>query len=236
MTETNPLPTDRATVREAPLREDLAVCAGCGGKVYKLSLHFYERCSFCGSRKLRRNSKRPQVCRMCVVKFCRYIPEGKTTCTKLVKKTKPVSKTRLARAGKGLHHLCFECQNWKQPQCRSKRGLALACNKFVVIPPSLPSIEPAALAQCNPSGRNKVSMKKSINVTLLRVSPLLAAWIRLETGKMQGHVGAATLARAVLEGVRKSKVDLSSAAGEEDITALIQTLLTTATTTTKEVK
>jgi hypothetical protein len=79
-------------------------------------------------------------------------------------------------------------------------------------------------------------MKESINVTLLRVSPELAAWMRLETGKMRGYVGAATLARAVLEGVRKSKVDLSSAAGEEDITALVQTLLTAATTTIQGVK
>lgn len=144
--ENNPLPIIPATVKEAPLPEDLVVCAGCGGRTSKLSRDFYH-CKFCGCRKAKRNPKRPQVCRGCIRTYCRYIPEGRTTCKKLVKPIKPASKTRLKTAGKGLNHICGECVfmptipdiiaawNGKHtPACVGKKALSRACNKFVANP------------------------------------------------------------------------------------------------------
>lgn len=153
-TESNP-PTNDVTVPETPLSEDLCVCAECGGRVFRISRHLYEACLFCGSRKRRRNPKRPKICRTCSRTYCRLIPQGRVTCKSRVRLLKPVSKTRLATAGKGLGHICEECQlfptlsiltecwNGKRDHpCIGKRARSLACKNFVTAIKPAPRREP----------------------------------------------------------------------------------------------
>ncbi len=80
--------TDRRGTKEKPLPEDIAVCAGCGGRIFKVSRHFYEQCAFCGSRKAKRNPIRPQVCRTCAKTPCRLIPQGRVTCDSRIARPK----------------------------------------------------------------------------------------------------------------------------------------------------
>jgi hypothetical protein len=222
-------PTDRPSVPETPAPGDVAVCAGCGGRLYKLSRNFYESCAFCGSRKHKRNPKRPLVCLTCLRNGCRLTPQGKTRCKDLVKRTKPVSKTRLATAGNGLGHLCGECNlfptpadliasfhGWKSHPCEGKKAESRACKKFVSAPPSLlPTLQPA-LSQCNRS-----EMKKNKPITLLYVNPATAEWMKSQAAAINqrhgGNLGLSTIARAVMTGLCQAKVDLGSLRGELDI-------------------
>ncbi len=110
ISESSPTANIRATVPEAPLPDDVAVCAGCGGRAYRISRNMNKKCSFCGSFKVKRNPVRPKVCRTCVRKYCRFIPGGQLTCKHRIAAPKPVSKTRLATAGNGLGHVCGECK------------------------------------------------------------------------------------------------------------------------------
>jgi hypothetical protein len=215
--------TDALAQRETPLPGDVAVCAGCGGKLYKLSRNFYEPCSFCGSRKPKRNPIRPQVCRRCATTHCRLIPQGKTVCKDLVTPRKRVSEARLATAGAGLDHTCSECQSWPTP-CTDKRGSAMACKDFIPVS----AVLRAALAQCNP-GEKDMKAKKNTPVTLLYVSPSTATWMKGEAKKINerhgGNVGLATIARAVLNGLCESRLDLGSCRGELDINDMVRKLV-----------
>ena len=234
--------TDRATVPEAPLPGDVAVCAGCGGRAIKVSRNMNKKCSFCGSFKVRRNPVRPQVCRTCERRYCKYIPGGQQTCKHKITKPTPVSKTRLARAGKGLGHVCGECTflptiadltaafHGRETQaCIGKKEHSLACNKFLEAPPSLLPIYGGALAQCKKDVGGNIRVKNK-PITLLYVSPSTAEWMKSQATainqKHGGNVGLATISRAVLNGMCEAKMDLGSCRGELDIQDLVRKMAT----------
>ena len=206
--ERNPTPADRASVPEAPLPSDVAVCAGCGGRAYRISRNMNKKCSFCGSFKVRRNPVLPKICDKCDRRYCKYIPGGQSTCKHRITKPTQVSKTRLARAGKGLGHVCGECKflptipdliasfhGRETHACIGKKEHSLACHKFEAsLSPLLPILG-ASPAPCKNSVGGKIRVKNNRPVTLLYVSPSTAEWMKSQARtinhKHGGNVGVA---------------------------------------------
>ena len=234
MTTKNPL----IPSPEAAPPKDVFVCAGCGGRAFKISRNMNKKCSFCGSFKIKRNPIVPKVCSTCDRKYCKHIPGGQLTCKFKRTRSNPVSTNRLATAGKGLGHACAECEHWAS-LCKDKRRAALACKHFSAGAPSLLPVLHTALAQCNSSRRFTIDMQnKNRPVTLLYVSPSTAAWMKSEARKInerQGGccVGLATIARAILTALAEAQLDLGACRGETDVNDLVRKL---ATATITEVK
>lgn len=218
----------KPTAPEAPLPDDVAVCAGCNGRSVKISRNMNKKCAFCGSFKAKRNPVRPKVCKTCVRRYCKYIPGGQLTCKHKITPPAPVSKTRLATAGEGLGHFCGQCRKWTTPACYLKRGAALACHKFIAGP--IPLLIPAAaLAQCYSNEGDKYMKNKP--VALLILPETTAAWMAEEVKRMRersgGNFGLTTLARSIMNAACKAKLNLDSCRNEHELSDLFSQRLTT---------